>query len=56
MFRGKVSTKEVEEQMLQLQSKNHNIFVEWIPNNIKSSSKILPFLVLSFIGGEIKYH
>lgn len=37
MFRGKISTKEVEEQMLHLQSKHHNVFVEWIPNNIKSS-------------------
>ncbi len=37
VFRGKVSTKEVDQQMLNVQSKNSNYFVEWIPNNIKSS-------------------
>jgi len=36
-FRGKMSTKEVDEQMLQIQNKNSSFFVEWIPNNIKSS-------------------
>jgi len=37
-FRGKeISTKEVDEQMVNIQSKNSNYFVEWIPNNIKSS-------------------
>ena len=37
MFRGKVSTKDVDEQMLNVQSKNSTYFVEWIPNNIKSA-------------------
>jgi len=37
MFRGKMSSKEVDEQMLNVQSKNASFFVEWIPNNIKSS-------------------
>jgi tubulin beta len=37
LFRGPLSTKDVEEQMLQIQSKNSDRFVEWIPNNIKSS-------------------
>lgn len=37
LFRGKVSAKEVEEQLLHTQSKNSAYFVEWIPNNIKSS-------------------
>jgi len=35
IFRGRVSTKEVEEQMLSVQQKNSSYFVEWIPNNIK---------------------
>lgn len=35
MFRGKMSTKEVDEQMLNVQNKNKSYFVEWIPNNIK---------------------
>jgi len=37
LFRGKMSTKEVDEQMLNIQNKNSSYFVEWIPNNIKSS-------------------
>jgi len=37
IFRGEVSTKEVDEQMLTVQNKNSAYFVEWIPNNIKSS-------------------
>ena len=37
MFRGNISTKEVEEQILHIQSKNSSFFVEWIPNNIKTS-------------------
>merc|ERR1712070_815115 len=35
MFRGRMSTKEVDEQMLNVQNKNSSYFVEWIPNNIK---------------------
>ena len=37
MFRGKMSTKEVDDQMLSIQNKQSSYFVEWIPNNIKSS-------------------
>jgi len=37
IFRGQVSTKEVDEEMLKVQHKNSSYFVEWIPNNIKSS-------------------
>eukprot|EP00915_Cephaloidophora_sp_WS-2016_P010540 GHVH01015439.1.p1 GENE.GHVH01015439.1~~GHVH01015439.1.p1 ORF type:complete len:443 (-),score=78.51 GHVH01015439.1:83-1411(-) len=37
MFRGKVSTKDVEEEVHNLQSRNSSYFVEWIPNNIKTS-------------------
>jgi len=36
MFRGRMSTKEVDEQMLNVQNKNSYYFVEWIPHNIKS--------------------
>ena len=31
MFRGKVSMKEVDEQMMNVQNKNSAYFVEWIP-------------------------
>ena len=34
VFRGKVSMKEVEEQMQNVQNKNTAYFVEWIPNNV----------------------
>ena len=37
MFRGKMSTKDVDEQMLLAKNKNSAYFVEWIPHNIKVS-------------------
>merc|ERR1711948_32661 len=39
---GRMSTKEVDEQMLNVQNKNSSYFVEWIPNNIKSSICDIP--------------
>merc|ERR1712230_332502 len=42
IFRGRLSTKEVDEQMLNVQNKNSSYFVEWIPNNIKSSICDIP--------------
>lgn len=33
MFRGKMSTKEVDEQILNVQNKNSSYFVEWIPTS-----------------------
>merc|ERR1719273_1459778 len=42
MFRGRMSTKEVDEQMLNIQNKNSSYFVEWIPNNIKASVCDIP--------------
>jgi tubulin beta len=37
MFRGKIPAQEVDAQMLAIQQRESNQFVEWIPNNIKSS-------------------
>ncbi|XVF01684.1 hypothetical protein REPUB_Repub04eG0109600 [Reevesia pubescens] len=37
VFRGKISTKEVDEQIINVQNKNSSYFVEWIPNNVKST-------------------
>ena len=37
IFRGRMSTKEVDEQMLNMQNKNSSYFVEWIPNNVKTA-------------------
>merc|ERR1712207_57149 len=42
MFRGRMSTKEVDEQMLNVKNKNSSYFVEWIPNNIKASVCDIP--------------
>merc|ERR1712057_141293 len=32
--RGRMSSKEVDEQMLNVQNKNSSYFIEWIPNNM----------------------
>lgn len=37
VFRGKVSMKDVDEQMSNIQSKNSECFVEWIPNNVQTA-------------------
>lgn len=37
VFRGKVSMKDVDEQMSSIQTKSNNLFVEWIPNNMKTA-------------------
>ncbi|KAI0979900.1 hypothetical protein GJ496_001767 [Pomphorhynchus laevis] len=42
MFRGRVSMKEVDEQMLQMQVKNSSYFVDWIPNNVKTAVCDIP--------------
>ncbi|ODQ64186.1 beta tubulin [Nadsonia fulvescens var. elongata DSM 6958] len=41
-FRGKVSLQEVEDQMRQVQSRNSNYFVEWIPNNVQTAICSVP--------------
>uniref|UniRef100_A0A6N2MIB7 Tubulin beta chain n=1 Tax=Salix viminalis TaxID=40686 RepID=A0A6N2MIB7_SALVM len=56
MFRGKMSTKEVDEQMLNVQNKNSSYFVEWIPNNVKSTVCDIPptglAMASTFIGNS----
>merc|ERR1712110_618182 len=42
MFRGKMSSKEVDDQMTQMVNKNSSYFVEWIPNNLKASICDIP--------------
>jgi tubulin beta len=37
LFRGKLSTKEVEEHVFSVYSKSTSNFVEWIPNNIQTA-------------------
>jgi tubulin beta len=56
IFRGRMSTKEVDEQMLNIQTKNSSYFVEWIPNNIKTSCCDIPprglKMAATFIGNS----
>jgi len=56
MFRGKIATKEVDEQMLNVKNKNASYFVEWIPHNIKSSVCDIPpkglKMAVTFIGNS----
>ncbi|KAL8141639.1 hypothetical protein V2J09_014671 [Rumex salicifolius] len=42
MFRGKMSTKEVDDHITNVQNKNSSYFVEWIPHNVKSSVCDIP--------------
>lgn len=42
MFRGKMSMKDVDEQMMNIQNKNSSYFVEWIPNNVKTAVCDIP--------------
>jgi len=37
MYRGSMSSKEVDDEMLNMIKKNTGYFVEWIPNNLKTS-------------------
>ncbi len=56
IFRGRMSTKEVDEQMLNVKAKNNSYFVEWIPNNIKSAVCDIPpkglKMAVTFIGNS----
>ncbi|KXH67317.1 tubulin/FtsZ family protein [Colletotrichum salicis] len=42
MFRGKVSMKQVEDQIQAIKTKNSTNFVEWIPNNIQTAHCSVP--------------
>ena len=42
MFRGRISTKEVDEPMLNVKFENNSYFVEWILKNIKSAACDIP--------------
>ena len=37
IFRGRLSMKQVDEEMVNIQNKNSANFVEWIPNNVKTA-------------------
>ncbi|XP_012520742.1 PREDICTED: tubulin beta chain-like isoform X6 [Propithecus coquereli] len=56
VFRGRMSMKDVDEQMLNVQNKNSSYFVEWIPNNVKRAICDIPprglKMVVTFIGNS----
>merc|ERR1712025_201962 len=56
LFRGRMSAKEVDEQMLNVQNKNSSYFVEWIPNNIKTGICGIPpkglKMAVTFLGNS----
>ncbi|XP_053189952.1 tubulin beta chain-like isoform X3 [Scomber japonicus] len=56
VFRGRMSMKEVDEQMLHVQNKNSSYFVEWIPNNVKTAVCDIPprglKMAVTFIGNS----
>jgi tubulin beta len=56
MFRDRMSTKEVDEQLLNVQNKNSSYFVEWIPNNIKAFVCDIPpkglKMTVNFVGNS----
>ncbi|GFY74640.1 tubulin beta-4 chain [Trichonephila inaurata madagascariensis] len=56
IFRGRMSMKEVDEQMLNVQNKNSSYFVEWIPNNVKTAVCDIPprglKMAATFIGNN----
>ncbi|OXU18109.1 hypothetical protein TSAR_008174 [Trichomalopsis sarcophagae] len=50
IFRGQMSMKEVEDEMLNVQNKNSPYFVDWIPNNVKTAVCDIPPKGLSISG------
>merc|ERR1712029_257047 len=56
VFRGKMSMKEVDEQMLNVQRKDSSYFVEWIPNGVKTAVCDIPpkdlTMAATFIGNS----
>ncbi|XP_042883512.1 tubulin beta-2 chain [Penaeus japonicus] len=42
IFRGRMSMREVDDQMYNIQNKNSSFFVEWIPNNVKTAVCDIP--------------
>ena len=56
VFRGKVSMKEVEEQMQNVQTQNDTYSVEWIPNNVPTAQCDIPprgmKMAVTFLGNS----
>ncbi|XP_045837171.1 tubulin beta-1 chain isoform X1 [Meles meles] len=56
IFRGRMSTREVDEQMLSVQTRHSGCFVDWIPNNVKVAVCDIPppglSMAATFIGNS----
>ncbi|XP_023367725.1 tubulin beta-1 chain isoform X1 [Otolemur garnettii] len=56
IFRGKMSTREVDQQLLSVQTRHSSCFVEWIPNNVKVAVCDIPprglSMAATFIGNN----
>ncbi|CAG8658351.1 14273_t:CDS:2, partial [Racocetra fulgida] len=50
IFRGRLSTKEIEAQMHTIQTKMSSYFVEWIPSNVKTAVCDIPPIGLTMSG------
>ena len=55
IFRGRISAKEVDEEVLRPQNRGSSYFVEWIPANVQSSICDVPPKGLS-MGGVMLYN
>lgn len=42
MFRGRLSMRDIDEQVLQVQNRNSQYFIDWIPNNVKTAVCDIP--------------
>jgi tubulin beta len=56
VFRGCISMKEIDQQLLDVQNKRRSLFVDWIPNNVKTAVCDIPpikhDLAATFIGNS----
>ncbi|XP_006896983.1 PREDICTED: tubulin beta-1 chain [Elephantulus edwardii] len=56
IFRGRMSTREVDEQLLAVQTRHSSCFVDWIPNNVKVAVCDIPprglSMAATFIGNN----
>ncbi|MBW02822.1 Tubulin beta-1 chain, partial [Eschrichtius robustus] len=56
IFRGRMSTEEVDAQLLAVQTRSSSCFVEWIPNNVKVAVCDIPprglSMAATFIGNS----
>ena len=56
MYRGRMSLREIEDQLFNVSNRNSSYFIEWIPNNIKVAVCDVPprgpRMAVSFLGNN----